>query len=96
MTKCVFCGSEENPFKGVHLIKNDGSVNFFCSSKCRKNAIKLNRDKKKLKWTQAYREQKDRLVQQKVYVAQKAVETKQANVDKAAAATAKKDKKASK
>ena len=51
MVKCVFCGKEEYSFKGIHLIKNDGSVNFFCSSKCKKNAIKLKRDKKKLRWT---------------------------------------------
>ena len=55
MTKCVFCGKEEASFRGVHLIKNDGTVNFFCSSKCRKNALKLKRDKRKLKWTEAYR-----------------------------------------
>ena len=55
MTKCVFCGSEESPFKGVHLIGNDGSTNFYCSSKCRKNALKLRREKKKIRWTEAYR-----------------------------------------
>lgn len=55
MTKCVFCGKEEHSFKGIHLIKNDGSVNFFCSGKCRKNAVKLGRDKKRLKWTEAFR-----------------------------------------
>lgn len=55
MVKCVFCGREEQSFKGVHLIKNDGSINYFCSGKCRKNAIKLKRDKKKLKWTNFYR-----------------------------------------
>lgn len=54
MTKCVFCGSEESPYRGVHLIKNDGSVSFFCSGKCRKNALNLGRDRKKIKWTEAY------------------------------------------
>jgi len=54
MTKCVFCGRDESPHKGVHLLKNDGSVNFFCSSKCRKNALNLGRDRKKIKWTEAY------------------------------------------
>ena len=54
MTKCVFCGKEVEPFRGVHLIKNDGSVNFLCSSKCRRNALYLKRDKKKMKWTEAY------------------------------------------
>lgn len=56
MVKCVFCGREESPHKGVHLLKNDGSVNFYCSSKCRKNAIKLGRDRRKIKWTAAYKE----------------------------------------
>ena len=60
MTKCVFCGREESPYKGVYLIANDGSINFYCSSKCRKNALNLKRDKKKLKWTEAYRISKER------------------------------------
>ncbi|MEM4271935.1 MAG: 50S ribosomal protein L24e [Candidatus Pacearchaeota archaeon] len=55
MTKCVFCGKEEHAFKGVNLIANDGTINYYCSSKCRRNALKLKRDKKKLKWTEAYR-----------------------------------------
>lgn len=55
MTKCVFCGKEEPDFLGVHLIKNDGNVDFFCSSKCRKNTLNLGRDKRKIKWTEAYR-----------------------------------------
>ncbi len=55
MTKCVFCGKEEAFMKGINFIKNDGTVNYFCSNKCRKNAIKLGRDRKKIKWTEAYR-----------------------------------------
>jgi large subunit ribosomal protein L24e len=54
MTKCSFCGREESPYKGVHLIKNDGSTSFFCSSKCRRNALNLKRDRKNVKWTEAY------------------------------------------
>jgi large subunit ribosomal protein L24e len=60
MTKCVFCGAEEQPFRGIHYIQNDGTVNFFCSSKCQTNALHLKRDKRKLKWTQSYREEKDK------------------------------------
>ncbi len=60
MTKCVFCGKEEAPYKGIHFITNDGNTNFYCSSKCRKNARKLKRDKKKLKWTEAYRISKEK------------------------------------
>lgn len=40
---------------GVHLITNTGQIQYYCSSKCRKNALKLRRDKRKLKWTEAYR-----------------------------------------
>ncbi len=40
---------------GVHLIKNDGSINYLCSSKCRRNALNLHRDKKKIKWTEAHK-----------------------------------------
>ncbi len=57
MVKCVFCGKEEHSFKGIHVIGNDGNVNYYCSSKCRKNALKLKRDKRRLKWTAAYREE---------------------------------------
>ncbi|MBS3091627.1 hypothetical protein J4217_04240 [Candidatus Pacearchaeota archaeon] len=56
MTKCVFCGREEPDYTGVHLIKNDGTVDFYCSSKCRKNSLKLGRDKRKLKWTLTYKD----------------------------------------
>jgi|SRR3989338_5324279 len=56
MTKCVFCGREEHDFKGVHLIKNDGVIDFYCSSKCRKNSLKLKRDKRKMKWTLVYKD----------------------------------------
>lgn len=54
MTKCTFCGQEKHASMGIHYIKNDGTVNYFCSSKCRKNALKLKRDKRKLKWAEAF------------------------------------------
>ena len=61
MTKCVFCGKDDSPYKGVHLIANDGSINFYCSSKCRRNALNLRRDKKKMKWTSFYAEVKEKI-----------------------------------
>ncbi|MFH1802475.1 MAG: 50S ribosomal protein L24e [archaeon] len=54
MVKCVFCGKEQHHSTGVHLIKNTGTVNYFCSSKCRKNSEKLKRDKRKIRWTEAF------------------------------------------
>lgn len=67
MVKCVFCGREEEPFRGIHLVRNSGLIDFFCSSKCRKNSLKLRRDKRKLKWTEAYRIalEKSRKIQKK-------------------------------
>ena len=60
MIKCVFCGKEENEFKGINFVKNDGSVNFFCSSKCKRNSLKLKRDKRKVRWTEAFHERRDK------------------------------------
>jgi large subunit ribosomal protein L24e len=54
MVKCAFCGKEEKSFRGIHLIKNTGVVAFYCSSKCRKNSEKLGRDKRKVRWTEAF------------------------------------------
>jgi len=33
------------------FIKNDGSILWFCSSKCRKSSLNFGRDARKLKWT---------------------------------------------
>ena len=58
MTKCIFCGRDERSFKGYFFIKNNGTVNYLCSSKCRKNAYKLKRDKRKVRWTEAFHEKR--------------------------------------
>jgi large subunit ribosomal protein L24e len=85
MTKCSFCGKDESPHLGVHLIRNSGHVDFYCSSKCRKNALKLHRDKKKLKWTTFFYETREKA---------KALEAKQA--EKAKEAQKEKEHKAEK
>ncbi len=74
MVKCVFCGRDENSYKGVHLLKNDGSIDYFCSGKCRKNAIRLGRDKRKLKWTEAYLEARAKKAAEVIRVQKKAEE----------------------
>jgi len=48
--KCSFCGSEFPAGTGMMFIKNDGSILWFCSSKCRKSSL-MRRDARKLKWT---------------------------------------------
>ena len=47
MPKCIYCGKIYPIHKGVTLIKTDGSINYICSSKCRKN-MKMKR--RKIRW----------------------------------------------
>ena len=53
--KCSFCGREVLPGTGIMYVKNDGTVLWFCSSKCRKSMLELKRDPRKLKWTLKYK-----------------------------------------
>jgi large subunit ribosomal protein L24e len=58
--KCSFCGSEFPVGTGMMYVKNDGSILWFCSSKCRKSS-KFGRDARKLKWTKYFgKEEKGR------------------------------------
>lgn len=52
--QCSFCGKEIPPATGIMYVRNDGSILWFCSNKCRKSMLKLRRDPKKLKWTKSY------------------------------------------
>jgi large subunit ribosomal protein L24e len=60
MTKCVFCGKEEHEFKGTNIVGNDGVVRYYCSSKCIKNSKKLKRDKRKVRWAEAFHLTRDK------------------------------------
>ncbi|MFH1821478.1 MAG: 50S ribosomal protein L24e [Methanobacteriota archaeon] len=53
--KCSFCGERVEPGTGLMLVKRDGSVMFFCSSKCRRNSA-LGRKPVRMKWTQRYKQ----------------------------------------
>jgi large subunit ribosomal protein L24e len=52
--KCSFCGYDIAPGTGIINVRRDGRLLRFCSSKCRKNLLKLRRDPRKFKWTKAY------------------------------------------
>lgn len=60
LARCTFCGKEQEDFKGSYLMKNDGTSNYFCSGKCRKNQLKLKRDKRKIRWASAFHEQREK------------------------------------
>lgn len=49
MPVCSFCRSHYEFPKGTTVVHKDGTVKYYCSSKCRKNA-EMGRDNKKVKW----------------------------------------------
>ena len=71
--KCVFCGKEQEDYKGTYLIKNDGTTLYFSSSKCMRNHLKLKRDRRRVRWTEAFH-----LQRKKRYAKQKELEEKEA------------------
>lgn len=52
--KCSFCGEEIKKGTGLMYVLNDGKILYFCSSKCKKNQLVLQRDPRKYKWTKNY------------------------------------------
>ena len=57
-------------------MKNDGTISYFCSAKCRKATLKLGRDKRKIKWTESYRIAYDKAEEKKKVAAEKVKESK--------------------
>jgi large subunit ribosomal protein L24e len=51
---CVFCGHEIKPGTGIMYVKNDGTILWFCSRRCRISYLEFKRDPRKFKWTKKY------------------------------------------
>lgn len=51
---CSFCGETLEPGTGKMFVKKDGTILFFCSSKCQSN-FKLKRVPRRVTWTKAGR-----------------------------------------
>ncbi|MFA4960443.1 MAG: 50S ribosomal protein L24e [Candidatus Pacearchaeota archaeon] len=49
MPVCSFCKTQYEIPRGITVVQKDGSIKFFCSSKCRKNS-EMGRQSKKVKW----------------------------------------------
>lgn len=54
LKKCSFCGKQIEPGTGLLFVRNDGALLWFCSSKCKKNALELKRNPRKVKWVKSY------------------------------------------
>jgi len=51
---CSFCGHEFSLGSGIMYVRNDGTILWFCSSKCRKSSVELKRDARKIRWTKYF------------------------------------------
>ena len=54
MVLCSFCSNEIPKGRGTIYAKADGTIMYFCSSKCKNNSLKLKRVGRKKKWTKAF------------------------------------------
>ncbi|MCF7860824.1 50S ribosomal protein L24e [Candidatus Woesearchaeota archaeon] len=59
MAKCRFCGETIKSGTGKMYVKSDGTIFYFCKSKCEKNMLKLGRKPAKIKWTKECQENKE-------------------------------------
>lgn len=51
---CTFCGGDIEPGTGKMYVRRDGTVYYFCSSKCQKNRLNLGRLGRTTRWTPRY------------------------------------------
>ncbi len=58
--KCSFCGGRINPGTGLMFVKRDGSILFFCSSKCERN-YRLGRKARRVRWTERSRKERGKV-----------------------------------
>jgi len=56
MPKCVYCEKMYNNHKGVTLVGTDGTINYLCSSKCRKSRAMKRR---KVRWVSKLKKSKN-------------------------------------
>jgi len=50
--RCSFCNLPIEPGRGKMFVRRDGTVLYFCSSKCERNMVKLGRKRRRVKWVQ--------------------------------------------
>ncbi len=55
---CSFCGEDIEPGTGKMFIRRDGTIHFFCSSKCERNLLNLGRVPRWTPWTRPFRRAK--------------------------------------
>lgn len=56
---CTFCGEEIEPGTGRMFVRKDGTIYQFCTNKCYKNMIELNRIPRTTGWTRHFFREKE-------------------------------------
>lgn len=56
--RCIVCGRPVPAGVGMMYVKSDGTILWFCSSKCYKSLVVLKRDPKKLAWVKERSEER--------------------------------------
>jgi len=54
---CTFCGEPIELGTGKMVVRKDGTVNYFCSSKCEKN-VALGRVARRVRWTREFKKRR--------------------------------------
>jgi len=55
--KCSFCGKPIEHGTGKMVVQRDGTVSYFCSSKCEKN-VELGRVSRRIRWTNGFKKKR--------------------------------------
>ncbi len=58
MVRCSFCGKDIDKGTGKMYVKKDAKVFYFCSTKCERNLLRLDRKPRTTRWTTEYRKLK--------------------------------------
>ena len=61
MVICSFCGKDIESGTGKMLVKTDGRIVYFCTTKCEKNLLKLKRKPREHKWTKVFQNERGKV-----------------------------------
>ena len=64
MAKCAFCGQTLQKGTGTLFVYKSGKTDWFCSRKCEKNLLMLNRKPLQTRWSDLYKKA-DEIVEEK-------------------------------
>lgn len=71
MARCDFCGGKIEQGTGKKFVRKDGKVFDFCSMKCEKATLKLNRKPHLTRWTLSFaRDKRTRMGAEKQHAAE--------------------------